>query len=82
MALDLCRTIIFRLLIFAPSPLYFFCGRPRDAPRTSRERRADMYASNLRRYIEALGGTLEITAHFPDGAVTIADVGGAEAGEK
>src|SRR5438105_15418102 len=39
------------------------------------ERRADMHVSNLRRYIEALGGTLAITAHFPDGAVTIADVG-------
>lgn len=35
------------------------------------ERRADMYVSNLRRYIEALGGTLEITAKFPDGAVQI-----------
>jgi hypothetical protein len=31
--------------------------------------------SNLRRYVEALGGRLEITARFPDGAVTIADVG-------
>ncbi len=36
------------------------------------ERRSDMYVSNLRRYVEALGGTLEIAAHFPDGAVTIA----------
>ena len=35
------------------------------------ERRADMYVSNLRRYIEALGGKLEITARFPDTAVTI-----------
>jgi transcriptional regulator with XRE-family HTH domain len=35
------------------------------------ERRADMYVSNLRRYIEALGGTLEITAKFSDAAVTI-----------
>lgn len=35
------------------------------------ERRTDMYVSNLRRYIEALGGTLEITALFPDGAMTI-----------
>jgi transcriptional regulator with XRE-family HTH domain len=43
------------------------------------ERRADMYVSNLRRYIEALGGTLEITARFPDGAVTVADVGEADA---
>src|SRR5207245_1097471 len=28
------------------------------------EKRADMHVSNLRRYIEALGGTLEITARF------------------
>ena len=35
------------------------------------ERRGDMYVSNLRRYIEALGGKLEITARFPDGAVNI-----------
>ena len=35
------------------------------------ENRADMYVSNLRRYVEALGGTLEITARFPDTAVTI-----------
>lgn len=35
------------------------------------ERRADMYVSNLRRYIEALGGTLEITARFPDASVSI-----------
>ena len=39
------------------------------------ERRADMYVSNLRRYVEALGGTLTITARFPEGTVTIADVG-------
>jgi transcriptional regulator with XRE-family HTH domain len=37
------------------------------------ERRADMYVSNLRRYVEALGGSLEITARFPDGSVTIAN---------
>jgi len=35
------------------------------------EHRADMYVSNLRRYVEALGGTLEITARFPEGEVTI-----------
>src|SRR4051794_1937959 len=35
------------------------------------ERRTDMYVSNLRRYIEALGGTLEITARFPETSVTI-----------
>ncbi|HEU0082120.1 MAG TPA: XRE family transcriptional regulator [Bradyrhizobium sp.] len=35
------------------------------------ERRADMYVSNLRRYVEALGGSLEITARFPEGSVSI-----------
>jgi transcriptional regulator with XRE-family HTH domain len=35
------------------------------------ERRADMYVSNLRRYVTALGGSLEIIARFPEGAVNI-----------
>ena len=35
------------------------------------ERRADMYISTLRHHIEAMGGELEITARFPDGAVKI-----------
>jgi DNA-binding transcriptional regulator YiaG len=35
------------------------------------ERRADMYVSTLRRYLRALGGDLEITAHFPEGSVRI-----------
>jgi len=39
------------------------------------ERRTDMYVSNLRRYIEALGGSLEVTARFPDGAVNIINFG-------
>ncbi len=30
------------------------------------ERRADMYLSTLRNLIEAMGGTLEIIAQFPD----------------
>lgn len=30
------------------------------------ERRADMYLSTLRSYVEAMGGRLEITAWFPD----------------
>ncbi len=30
------------------------------------EHRTDMYVSTLRDYIEKLGGSLEITAHFPD----------------
>ena len=39
------------------------------------ESRTDMYVSNLRRYIEALGGTLEITARFPEATVTIRNFG-------
>ena len=35
------------------------------------ERRTDMYVSNLRRFIEAMGGTLEIVAHFPEGSVSL-----------
>jgi hypothetical protein len=39
------------------------------------ERRADIYVSNLRRYIEAMGGTLRIVAEFPDGDVSILTFG-------
>ncbi|MEX2352900.1 MAG: XRE family transcriptional regulator [Gammaproteobacteria bacterium] len=39
------------------------------------ERRTDIYLSTLRRYIEAMGGELEITARFPDGAVRIQRLG-------
>ena len=39
------------------------------------ERRADMYVSNLRRYVEAMGGTLEIIAKFPDASVAIRNFG-------
>jgi transcriptional regulator with XRE-family HTH domain len=35
------------------------------------ERRTDMYISTLRDFITAMGGTLEITASFPDGEVRI-----------
>ena len=35
------------------------------------EKRTDMYISTLRAAIEAMGGTLDITAHFPDGTVKI-----------
>jgi predicted XRE-type DNA-binding protein len=37
------------------------------------EKRADIYISTLRSAIEAMGGTLEIVAHFPDAAVKITD---------
>jgi transcriptional regulator with XRE-family HTH domain len=39
------------------------------------EKRTDMYVSNLRRYVEALGGKLEITAKFPEGDVSISNFG-------
>ena len=35
------------------------------------ERRVDVYVSTLRRYIESMGGELEIIATFPDGSVRI-----------
>ncbi len=35
------------------------------------ERRTDMYIGTLRRYIEAMGGSLQIRAVFPDGEVEI-----------
>lgn len=35
------------------------------------ERRTDMYLSSLRRFVEAMGGELEISAHFPEGRVRI-----------
>ena len=35
------------------------------------EKRTDMYVGNLRRFVEAMGGELEIVAHFPDGDILI-----------
>jgi DNA-binding XRE family transcriptional regulator len=35
------------------------------------ERRTDMYLSTLRSYVEAMGGSLEIRAVFPDGSVRV-----------
>ena len=42
------------------------------------EKRTDMHVSNLRRYIEALGGTLEITARFAGSSVVISNIGNPE----
>lgn len=39
------------------------------------EKRTDMYVSTLRRYIEAMGGELEIVARFPKHAVKIRQFG-------
>lgn len=45
------------------------------------ERRTDAYLSTIRRYIEAMGGTLELVATFPDtGPVKITNIG--EVGEE
>lgn len=35
------------------------------------EKRTDMYVSTLRSHIEAMGGQLDVIAHFPDGSVRI-----------
>ena len=48
------------------------------------ERRTDMYVSNLRSFVEAMGGRLKIVAEFPEGEVAItnfADVGEGESAE-
>ncbi len=37
------------------------------------EKRTDMYISTLRSHIEAMGGELEVVAHFPDGSVKISN---------
>ena len=42
------------------------------------ERRADMYVSNLRAYIEAMGGRLNIVAEFPQGSVVITNFADAD----
>ena len=44
------------------------------------ERRADMYVSNLRAYIEAVGGHLKIVAEFPECQVAITNF--AQAGDE
>ena len=44
------------------------------------DRRADMYVSNLRAYIEAMGGQLNIVAEFPQGSVVITNF--SDAGEE
>ncbi len=45
------------------------------------ERQTDMYVSNFRSYIEAMGGRLNIVAEFPQANITItnfSDVGSEE----
>lgn len=47
----------------------------RQASVSRLEHRTDMYLSTLRSYVEALGGTLEIVARFPDGDVRVREFG-------
>lgn len=42
------------------------------------EKRTDMYVGNLRRFVEAMGGELEIVARFPEGEVKINNFGDIE----
>lgn len=39
------------------------------------ERRTDLYISTFRRYVAAMGGTLELRANFPEGSICIASLG-------
>lgn len=39
------------------------------------ERRPDHLVSTLRRFVEAMGGELELRAHFPTGSVSISELG-------
>jgi hypothetical protein len=50
-----------------------------EAPSPALAHQTDVYLSALRRCIEALGGRLEIVAHFPDGCVTITQLSAAGA---
>ncbi|MDB5675989.1 MAG: Ata-like protein [Sphingomonas bacterium] len=43
------------------------------------EKRTDMYVGNLRRFVEAMGGELDVVARFPEGSVKISNF--AEIGE-
>jgi hypothetical protein len=44
---------------------------------TKVEHQADLYVSTLRRFVEAMGGQLELVARFPDGdsmSVSLAEI--------
>lgn len=46
------------------------------------EKRADMYVSSLRRIIQAMGGELDVVAHFPEGDVHITNFKDLDGGSK
>lgn len=39
------------------------------------ERQTDMHISTLRRFVDAMGGTLELVATFPEGSVIVSSLG-------
>jgi transcriptional regulator with XRE-family HTH domain len=39
------------------------------------EHQTDLYLSTLRKFVEAMGGQLEICAQFPDGRVRLTEIG-------
>jgi transcriptional regulator with XRE-family HTH domain len=54
------------------SQAYLAASMNKKQPNLSKlERSADMYVSTLCKFIQAMGGNLEIVAHFPDGEVRI-----------
>lgn len=42
------------------------------------ESQTDMYISTIRKYIQAMGGKLEIVAKFPEGSVKVENFQGLE----
>lgn len=46
------------------------------------ERRPDHLVSTLRRFVEAMGGELELRAHFPTGSVSISELGETDEAKK
>ena len=42
------------------------------------ESQTDMYISTIRKYIQAMGGKLEIVAKFPEGSVKVENFPGLE----
>ena len=51
---------------------YLAASMNKKQPNLSKmERSSDMYVSTLCKFIQAMGGNLDIVAHFPDGEVRI-----------
>ena len=42
------------------------------------ERRTDLYVSTLRRFVEAMGGSLELVARFPGGEAELIELSSSE----